>query len=186
MADTTAATVERIPARYELYEYVSSIVFALAVVLLFFTFVFRTVSVVNISMQNTLHAGDRLILSHIGYTPKSGDIVVLSSSAVKDGPIVKRVIAIGGQTVNIDFETHKVYVNGIALTEHYIREPTSERGDVSFPVKVPPGHIFVMGDNRNNSYDSRYSAIGMIDDRNIVGHAIFRLFPLSKVGTLAR
>lgn len=186
MAQTMAAEPEeRMPVKYEIYDYVSSIVFALAVVLLFFTFVFRVVMVTNISMQNTLHAGDRLILSHIGYVPKQGDIVVLSTKAVK-GDIIKRVVATGGQTVNINFDTHTVYVDGKALREPYIRQPTATRGDVAFPVTVPPGHVFVMGDNRNYSYDSRYQAIGMIDDRSIVGHAIFRIFPLSKAGALPR
>lgn len=182
---TTAADGRHISMVQGVYEYASTIVFPLAIVLLLFTFIFRTATVVNVSMQNTLHAGDRLILSHIGYTPKTGDIIVLSTKAV-DTPVVKRVIAAGGQTVNIDFQTHTVYVDGKALSEPYIREPTSERGDLSYPLKVPAGHVFVMGDNRNNSYDSRYRAIGMIDDRDIIGHAVFRLFPFTKLGTLAR
>lgn len=182
MADSTmAANGEHVSISQTVYDYVSSIVFPLAIVLLVFAFVFRMATVVNVSMQNTLHAGDRLILSHIGYTPKQKDIIVLSTKAVST-PIVKRVIATSGQTVNINFQTHTVYVDGKALSEPYIREPTSERGDLSYPLKVPAGHVFVMGDNRNDSYDSRYRAVGMIDDRDIIGHAVFRLFPLSKLG----
>lgn len=178
---TIASDSDHVSITQTVYEYVSSFVFPLAIVLLVFAFIFRTATVVNVSMQNTLHADDRLILSHIGYTPKRGDIIVLSTKAV-DTPVVKRVIATGGQTVNIDFQAHKVYVNGKALSEPYIREPTSERGDLSYPMKVPAGHVFVMGDNRNDSYDSRYRAVGMIDNRDIIGHAVFRLFPLSKLG----
>lgn len=172
-------------AAQTVYEYVSSTVFALAVVLLVFTFVLRTATVVGISMMNTLHDGDRLILSTTHDTPRQGDIVVLSTKAVREA-IVKRVIATAGQTVNIDFQAHKVYVNGKTLSEPYIREPTSERGDVTFPVTVPPGHVFVMGDNRNDSYDSRFSAVGMIDERDIIGRAVFRLLPIFKIGPLAR
>lgn len=171
--------------RREVYDYLSSFIFAIAAVLLFFTFVFRTVTVDGISMQSTLHGGDRLILFDLGYTPKRGDIVVVSTPAVPE-PIIKRVIATAGQTVNVDAETHKVYVNGKALDEPYAQYIDSdERGNVSFPVTVPSGHVFVMGDNRNHSYDSRFSEVGMIDTRNIAGHAVLRLFPFSKFGFLS-
>ena len=173
------------PLRRELYDYLSSFVFAIAVVLLFFTFVFRTVTVSGISMQSTLYGGDRLILFDLGYTPAQGDIVVVSTAAVSE-PIIKRVIATAGQTVNVDAASHKVYVDGKALDEPYAQYIDSdERGDVTFPVTVPAGHVFVMGDNRNHSYDSRFSEVGMIDTRNIAGHAVLRLFPFSRFGTLS-
>ena len=174
----------------ELYEWTETIVFALAAVILVFTFIFRTVSVGGMSMENTLNAGvtdqnqfvDRVLLYEYRYTqPKQGDIVAINSPVVKKGGIIKRVIAVGGDTVNIDFIRHTVSVNGKVLNEPYIKEPTAVQGDVKFPVTVPKGHVFVMGDNRDISYDSRYSAVGMIDDRNIIGKAFLRIIPLNEI-----
>lgn len=175
----------------EIYDWAEAIVFSLTAVILVFTFIFRIVGVGGVSMENTLNAGvinendyvDRVVISHIHYTPAHGDIVVLYAKALKEC-IIKRVIAVGGDTVNIDFDHHLVYVNGKALTEPYIREPTIERGDVQFPITVPKGHVFVMGDNRNDSYDSRYKAVGMIDDQDILGHAILRIYPLNQIEIL--
>jgi signal peptidase I len=174
----------------ELYEWAETIVFVLAAVILVFTFVLRTVSVGGMSMENTLNAGvtdqnqfvDRVLLYEYHYTtPKQGDIVAISSPVVKKGGIIKRVIAVGGDTVNIDFKKHIVYVNGKVLKEPYIKEPTAVQGDVQFPIKVPKGHVFVMGDNRNISYDSRYRAVGMVDDRDIIGRAFVRIIPLNEI-----
>lgn len=177
--------------RAELYDWIESIVFSLAVVVIVFTFFFRIVGVGGVSMENTLNAGvvyenqfvDRVIITHLNYTPAHGDIVVLYSKGLRES-VIKRVIAVGGDTVNIDFDRHIVYVNGKALSEPYIREPTAERGDVRFPVTVPAGHVFVMGDNRNDSYDSRYQAVGMIDNRDIIGKAVLRIYPLSQIRLL--
>lgn len=174
----------------ELYEWTETVVFALAAVILVFTFIFRTVSVGGMSMEDTLNAGvtnqdqfvDRVLLYEYFYTaPKPGDIVAINSPVVKKGGIIKRVIAVGGDTVNIDFSKHTVSVNNKVLNEPYIKEPTAVQGDVKFPVTVPKGHVFVMGDNRDISYDSRYSAVGMIDDRNIIGKAFLRIIPLNKI-----
>jgi signal peptidase I len=174
----------------EFYEWTEAVAFSVAVIVITFTFIFRIVGVKGVSMENTLNAGvtsenqtvDRVVISDIDYKPKRGDIVVLATDPV--GPIIKRVIAVGGDTVDIDFEKHTVSVNGKILDEPYIKEPTSEQGDVAFPQKVPEGHAFVMGDNRNDSFDSRFGAIGMVDDRNIQGKAILRIYPLNEIGIL--
>lgn len=170
----------------EFYEWAESIVFALAIIVLIFTFFMRPVGVSGPSMQNTLQNGDKVIISNINYTPKQGDIVVLSTKAVKD-PIIKRVIAVGGQTVNIDYTKSKVYVDGKefdAPIKDTMTAPMTGRALLKLPVKVPAGCVFVMGDNRNDSLDSRYAEIGIINNKNIIGHAVFRLMPFDKIGWL--
>ena len=160
------------------YDWTGTLVGVLLIIVLVFTFVLRTVSVQGQSMMNTLQNNDHLILWELGYTPKAGDIVVLYTKA-ETQPIIKRVIATGGQTVDIDYQTHQVKVDGRGLKEPYIREPTEFEGigPVSMPAKVPAGRIFVMGDNRNDSLDSRSGEIGMVDVHAVLGHAVFRLFP---------
>ena len=149
-------------------------------ILLVFSFLFRIVVVSGPSMMDTLTDGDwLLLLGNVFYTdPKQGDIVVASKASFEDGtPIIKRVIATEGQTVNIDFQTGVVYVNGEALDEPYTLTPTNLFEGVSFPLTVADGCIFVMGDNRNDSKDSRSEEIGLIDTREVLGKAIFLLFP---------
>ena len=160
--------------------YVRDVVYLLAVLLLAGILLFRNVIVSGSSMKNTLVEGDFLILmSNTLYNqPKQGDIVVISKADYDDGkPIVKRVIATEGQTVDIDFIKGIVYVDDVALEENYIIEPTMTNGGTEYPIEVEAGHIFVMGDNRNNSRDSRFPEIGQIDEREILGKAVFLLVP---------
>lgn len=188
---SVSVTGKKQAAVNEIYEWISAIVVSLVTVVLIFTFIFRIVGVEGISMKNTLNRGvesekqtqDRVIITNLNYTPKQKDIVVIKTTILTE-PIIKRVIAVAGQTVNIDFVKHIVYVNGKALQESYIKEPTTRRGDVTFPVKVPSGCVFVMGDNRNESYDSRYSAVGMINTNDILGRAIFRIYPFDRLGKI--
>ena len=161
--------------------------------IILFTFVFRIVGVEGVSMQPTLDGGDnggmgdRVILTHMFYTPQPGDIVVVTKPGtnVENVPIIKRVIATEGQTVDIDFDSGAVTVDGKVLDEPYINEPTYTKGNVTFPVKVKEGCVFVLGDNRNHSLDSRFEQVGMVDNRYILGKAIFRILPINRMGVVS-
>ena len=160
--------------------YLHDIAFGMVAILLLFMIVFRVVVVSGPSMQQTLQHGDCLVLlNNVFYRePKVGDIVVATKSSYKDGePIIKRVIATEGQTVNIDFEKGIVYVDGVALVEPYVNTPTNLYEGVSFPLTVKENCVFVMGDNRNDSKDSRSSEIGQIDRRELLGKALFLVIP---------
>ena len=156
------------------------IVSIVAGIILVFSLLFRVVVVSGPSMKDTLVDGDWLILvGNIFYNePKAGDIIVASKQTFEDGkPVIKRVIATEGQKVDIDFENGIVYVDDIALEEDYTRTPTNLYEGVSFPLIVEEGCIFVMGDNRNESKDSRSPEIGLIDQREVIGRAVFIVFP---------
>lgn len=164
----------------DLYEWVQSLVGSVLVVVAIFTFVIRMMGVDGHSMLNTLQHGDRLLVvnSMLYHDYKYGDIVILRKNGVfDDDPIVKRVIAVEGQTVDIDFAEGIVYVDGDALEEDYIREPTYTAEGTEFPLTVPEGSIFVMGDNRNGSSDSRDYRLGTVDTRYVIGKAAFLIFP---------
>ena len=164
----------------DLYEWVQSLVGSVLVVVAIFTFVIRMMGVDGHSMLNTLQHGDRLLVvnSMLYHDYKYGDIVILRKNGVfDDDPIVKRVIAVEGQTVDIDFVSGAVYVDGELLEEDYINEPTYVEEGTEFPLTVPEGSIFVMGDNRNHSSDSRSSDLGTVDTRYVIGKAVFLLFP---------
>ena len=164
----------------DLYEWVQSLVGSVLVVVAIFTFVIRMMGVDGHSMLNTLQHGDRLLVvnSMLYHNYKYGDIVILRKNGVfDDDPIVKRVIAVEGQTVDIDFAEGIVYVDGEALEEDYIREPTYTAEGTGFPLTVPEGSIFVMGDNRNGSSDSRDYRLGTVDTRYVIGKAAFLIFP---------
>ena len=164
----------------DLYEWVQSLVGSVLVVVAIFTFVIRMKGVDGHSMLNTLQHGDRLLVvnSMLYHDYKYGDIVILRKNGVfDDDPIVKRVIAVEGQTVDIDFAEGIVYVDGEALEEDYIREPTYTAEGTEFPLTVPEGSIFVMGDNRNGSSDSRDYRLGTVDTRYVIGKAAFLIFP---------
>ena len=163
----------------ELYEWVQALVGSVLVVVLVFTFVIRLIGVDGHSMVPTLQDGDRLlVLNSMLYDDyKYGDIVVLRKETFLEEPIVKRVIATEGQTVDIDFDEGVVYVDGRALEEDYINERTYLEEGTEFPLTVPEGSIFVMGDNRNRSSDSRDPSLGPVDVRCVIGKAVALVFP---------
>lgn len=160
----------------ELYDWVQSLVVAFVACMLIFLFVGRVVRVEGSSMYDTLIDNDFVITSKLFYTPKNGDIVVFYNE-YDDEPLVKRVIATGGQTVSIDTSSSTVYVDGVALEEPYTYTPTVRSDDVSGTVTVPEGYLFCMGDNRLVSRDSRSNTVGFVDERALVGHVICLLFP---------
>ena len=166
------------------YEWLEALISSLIVVVLLFTLLFRIVNVSGPSMLPTLQSNDRVLLTSYFYQPKQGDVVVITHTAKLQEPIIKRVIALENQTVDIDFETGTVYVDGQALDESaYIENGiTTQPSDYTYPLTVPPGHLFVLGDNRAVSNDSRSSAVGMIDERYVLGKAEFVVFPFSLFG----
>ena len=177
MTDEAAGQRET-PGR-ELYEWTQALVGSVLTVVLVFTFLIRLIGVDGHSMVPTLQNGDRLLVlsSLLDSDYEYGDIVVLREESFLEEPIVKRVIATEGQSVDIDFEAGVVYVDGEALDEPYINEPTYMEEGTEFPLTVPEGCIFVMGDNRNHSSDSRDSRLGTVDTRCVLGKAVFLAFP---------
>lgn len=153
--------------------------------ILFCTFIARIAIVFGDSMNETLHEGDRLLLWSLFYTPKQGDIVSANCRGLNrpDGEvIIKRIIAVGGQEVDIDFSTGTVYVDGEPLDEPYINNLTiNDEGGFVYPVKVKEGYYFCMGDNRQRSTDSRDAAVGLVSHEDILGKAILRIYPFSDI-----
>lgn len=171
--------IEAQKIRMELYDWIQCIVSAVICGIFIFVFIGRTIGVEGDSMRQTLHWNDRIIMSNLFYTPKNGDIIVFRAPSDVFGgtPLVKRVIAVAGQTIDIDFDTGEVFVNNIRLDEPYINEPTHNRLSFQGPVVVPDGFVFVMGDNRNHSSDSRDSRVGLVDTRYILGKVLFIVIP---------
>ncbi len=173
----------------DLFYWLNALTTALVILVLVFTFFGRLTRVDGNSMDYTLQNNELLLVWSLGYTPQQGDIVVLNKTTATHlggRAIVKRVIATGGQTVDIDYNTSTVYVDGEPLDEPYLWEPMMDiygsRG--STHIEVPEGSIFVMGDNRNDSDDSRDNLIGTIDEDYVLGKAFFSIFPFSKFGAL--
>lgn len=172
--------------KVDLYFWLQALVAVVVGLILVFTFVGRIIGVVGSSMVPTLHNGDMLILQSIGYEPRQGDVVVLTKEfGSVEGPIVKRVIATEGQTVHIDYATNSVYVDGERLDEPYINEPMRSPGvNTITDITVPEGCIFVLGDNRNNSSDSRLPELGAVDERYVLGRVLFVIFPFQNFGVI--
>ena len=161
-----------------LYSLLSMILGIMVCVFVLFTFFFRLVSVSGDSMNPNVYHGQKIVVSDVMYTPDYGDIVVIGRSTPTENSIIKRVIGLPGDKIDINFDTHIVVVNDSVITENYkTLGAITERGDFSYPLTVPDDCVFVLGDNRNNSLDSRFSSVGFIRLDEITGKALFRLFP---------
>ncbi len=177
----------------DILDYIEIFVCAISFVLLIFSFGFRLCTVNGPSMQNTLFAGERLIVSEMFYTPQRGDIVVFhetgNSNERLNEALVKRVIATEGEKVDIDYRTWTVTVTDVSGNKIVLDEPYRKLEGYAvrnYPTSfiVPEGCLFVMGDNRNNSTDSRSSELGFIDNRKVLGKVILRVTPFSRFGTV--
>ncbi len=169
--------------RRNTYDWIQCLTSALIVCVVIFLFFIRVIDVRGTSMNPTLNNQDKMLVSDLFYKPKAGDIVVFKKDQYDpDKALVKRVIATEGQEINIDFDKGIVYVDGQAIEEDYISELTTTKLDFIGPQTVPDGCVFVMGDNRNMSTDSRKSEIGMVDNRLIIGKVYCVIFPLTSFG----
>lgn len=173
--------------KQEMRSWLQAFAFALAIIGALYLLGFKIKSVDGVSMSPTLATGDRLVTSNFNYKPKTGDVVVFfhdSKNSSQRGDFVKRVVATQGQSVDINFHTGEVKVDGKVVLQEYStgKLSPSARGDYKYPLSVPEGHIFVLGDNREDSLDSRFSQVGMVPTSTIKGKAIFRFFPFNKIG----
>lgn len=166
------------PISTNIYDWVSSIIVAVIAVVVLLTFCFRIIDVDGRSMEPTLINTDKVVVTNLFYTPNDGDVVVISHGEEYDKPLVKRIIATEGQKIRIDFAKNEVYVDDKLIDEPYIQGDTIP-GDAQIPEVVPEGKVFVLGDNRGISLDSRYQEVGLIDETSIIGKAQFVLVPHS-------
>lgn len=175
--------------RRSVLEWVETIVMAIVLVAVVFTFVVRIITVDGGSMKPTYHDGDRVLVSGFAGEIQKGDIVIIVNAL--EEPIIKRVVATAGQTVDFDAALGEVTVDGVPLMgaefgiENGITSVPDVPGQVlEFPQTVPENCVFVLGDNRGNSTDSRYLEVGMVDHRNILGKVIFNVYPFSQAGII--
>ncbi len=165
------------------YEWILSLLRSCILIVVILAFCFRLVNVDGSSMNPTLIDKDKVIVTNLFYEPKDGDVVVISHGEIYDEPLVKRVIATAGQTLNIDFTTGDVFVDGVLIEEKYIQGNTIQ-GDHEIPSIIPEGKVFVMGDNREHSLDSRFEKVGLIDETSIIGKASLVAFPFTNFGII--
>lgn len=177
---------EELPERNQklwgiVYDVVATLESAVIILILLFSLVLRPAAVIGNSMLPSFNSGDRVVcLPELsGY--ERGDVIIISHATRKDESIIKRVIAVGGDTVDIDFYKGTVSVNGQVLDEPYVNTPTNLSYDMTFPVTVPEGKLFVLGDNRNDSLDSRSTDIGFINENKVLGEVVFRFYPFDKI-----
>lgn len=168
-----------------IFDWSNAFMIALIIIVMLLTFVFRQVTVNGDSMNDTLQSGDKLILYSFMYKPQNGDIVVISHGKDYSDPIIKRVIAVEGQSLKINYDTCEVTLDGVVLKEDYIKGLTKRvHPSLEIPDVIPEGYVFVMGDNRENSLDSRSTQIGLIPVENIIGKAELRILPASSFGSV--
>ena len=184
--ETKTSEEEKLPKdqqlRLDLYDWIQSLMVALVICIALFIFVVRVIDVSGSSMWPTLKNGDKTIVSNLFYKPKYGDVIVFKTDRYDPNKaLVKRVIATEGQEVSLDFDRGVVYIDGSPIEEDYIAELTTTKLDFIGPQTVPEGCIFVMGDNRQVSLDSRSTEIGLIDVSNVIGKAQVVAFPFDRI-----
>ena len=164
------------------FHWMSGIVAVLFVIFLVVMLFFRPVTVSGPSMEPTLHDGDRLFVYSFMYEPENGDVIVARSPDGADMPVIKRVIAKEGQVVEVDYENGTVTVDGVVMEENYISGMSKvPQNEIEYPYTVPADRIFVMGDYRDESRDSRHKTFGCIDENTVAGKAVFRFYPFSSM-----
>lgn len=176
---------QKTPLSFEVSDFLISVAKITLVLVLLLTSVLRYATVIGDSMNPTFINGDRIIAVHGFYTPERGDVVAVYDYRSHNRPLIKRVIAVAGDTVRIDGILGEVYVNGVLLNEPYVNSPTNVTGDVEYPVTVPENCVFVIGDNRNDSHDSRFQAVGMIHLNSVIGEVVLRFFPFDSIEVFA-
>ena len=173
-------------SRREIYDWIYCLSVALIICVVIFAFFIRLIDVRGTSMNPTLNNNDKMLVSGLFYEPKVGDVVVFKKDEYDpERALVKRVIAVEGQVINMDFDRGIVYVDGVPIEEDYIMEPTTNKIDFIGPQTVPENCVFVMGDNRNASTDSRDKRIGMVDVRLIIGRAYCVIYPTNEIGWIS-
>lgn len=181
---------EKNNVKKEIIDWAISIAVALAIAFFIREFIFTLVRVDGPSMEPTLHHNDTLYVNRFMYTPEVGDVIIFRPRNSESTPYVKRVIATEGQIVEIygndgnNDKNGKVYVDGVELVEDYILADLVSAGTMEYPYVVPEDHVFVLGDNRNNSHDSRQASVGAVSEKSIIGKVLFRIFPLSDFGSI--
>lgn len=180
--DAAEETPKRCRKQWKIvYDAVATLETAVIILILLFSLVLRPAAVIGNSMLPSFSGGDRVACIHSFSGYERGDVIIISHATRKDESIIKRVIAVGGDTVDIDFYKGTVSVNGRELDEPYVNTPTNLSYDMTFPVTVPEGKLFVLGDNRNDSLDSRSTDIGFINENKVLGKVVFRFYPFDKI-----
>lgn len=168
------------------YDWYNSFTVAICLVVLLLTFCFRLVNVQGNSMEQTLYDSDKVLVSNLFYTPKTGDVIIISHGEIYTEPLIKRVIATEGQSLKIDFETETIMVDGVVIDEPYkYTSMDAERVTTKIPEVVPEGKIFVLGDHRAVSLDSRSQEVGLIDEKDVLGKAYYILFPFERFANIS-
>lgn len=162
------------------FEWIAIISVILVVVAMAMTYIFRLVRVDGNSMEPSLFNNDRLLLSYSDTVYQTGDIIVIDRYT--EEPLIKRVIAVGGDDVTVEIRDSKIYINDQELTEDY--SVNSSVGEYYPKTEVPNGYLFVLGDNRDESKDSRSEDIGLISVNDVIGKATYRIWPPTRFGSV--